>query len=68
MICVSGNGPVYGLKLWYQLISFEINIVIVFGSFLAAMRAKWMAWYKSVLFVVGVGVTNSLPLLVERFF
>ena len=46
-VCVSRNGPLYGLKLWYQSISFEISKVIVFGSFLAEMRAKWMACCKS---------------------
>jgi hypothetical protein len=65
-MCVSKNGPVYGLKLWYQSISFEISIVIVFGSFLAAMRAQWMACCKFVA-LWGVGVTNSLPFLVKRF-
>ena len=39
MMCVFMNGPVYGLKLWYQSISFEISKVIVSGSFLVAMRA-----------------------------
>jgi hypothetical protein len=48
IMCVSENGPVYGLKLWYQSISFEIIRVIVFGSFLATIRAQWMACCKSV--------------------
>jgi hypothetical protein len=49
MMCVSKNGPVYGLELWYQSLSFEISKVIVFGSFLAAMRAQWMACCKFVV-------------------
>jgi hypothetical protein len=49
MMCVSRNGPMYGLKLWYQSISFEISRVIVLGSFLAAMRAQWMACCRSVV-------------------
>jgi hypothetical protein len=49
MMCVSRNGPVYGLKLWYQSLSFEISNVIVFGSFLAAMRAQLMVCCKFVV-------------------
>ena len=48
MMYLSRNGPVYGLKLWYQSTSLEISKVIVFGSFLAAMRTQWMACCKSV--------------------
>ena len=48
IMCVSGNGPVYGLKFWYQLVSGEMSIVIVCGSFFAARRAQCMACCKSV--------------------
>jgi hypothetical protein len=40
MTSVSGNGPVCGLEFWYQLVSGDISIVIVYGSFWAAMRAQ----------------------------
>ena len=49
MICESGNGPVYGFELWYQSVSFEISRVIVFGSFLAAIRAQCVACCRSVM-------------------
>ena len=29
MRCVSGNGPVYGVRFWYQLLSGMISKVIV---------------------------------------
>ena len=48
IMCVSRNGPVYGLELWYQSISFEISRVIVFGSFLAAIQPQWMACCRSI--------------------
>ena len=40
IVCISENGPVYGLKFWYQLVSGEMSIVIVFGSFFAARWAQ----------------------------
>ena len=40
MMCVSGNGHVCGLEFWYQSLSGDISIVIVYGSFWAAMRAQ----------------------------
>ena len=43
MICVSGYGPECGLEFWYQLVSGEMIIVMVFGSILAARRAQCMA-------------------------
>ena len=33
MTCVSGNGHVCGLEFWYQSVSGDISIVIVYGSF-----------------------------------
>ena len=48
MICVSGYGPECGSKFWYQLVSGEMNIVMVFGSVLAARRAQCMACCRSV--------------------
>ena len=48
IICVCGNGPECGLKFWYQLVSGEMSIVIVHGSFLAARRAQCIACCKSV--------------------
>jgi len=40
MTCVSGNGPMYGLKFLYQSTSGDMSIVTEYGSFLAAMRAQ----------------------------
>ena len=40
MMCVSGNGPECGLQFLYQSISWEKSMVIVYESFLAAMRAQ----------------------------
>ena len=34
MTCVSGNGPMVGVLLWYQLISGITTIVTVVGSLL----------------------------------
>ena len=48
MTCVSGNGPVCRLEFWYQSVSGDISIVIVYGSFWAAMRAQWIACCISV--------------------
>jgi hypothetical protein len=48
IICVSGNGPVYGLKFWYQFVSGEMSIVMELGSLLAARRAQCIACCKSV--------------------
>ena len=28
MMCVSGNGPAYGLKFWYQFVSGDMSITI----------------------------------------
>ena len=42
-ICVSGKGPVYGVVLWYQLISGIISIVTVVGSCLADNLAQCIA-------------------------
>ena len=39
MTCVSGNGPLYGVLFWYQLASGTASIVMVDGSYLAAIRA-----------------------------
>ena len=39
IICVSGNEPECGLKFWYQFVSSDICIVIVFGVVLAARQA-----------------------------
>ena len=46
--CVSWNGPMYGLEFLYQSVSGDMSIVIVYGSFLAARRAQWIACYNSV--------------------
>ena len=48
MMCVSGDGLESGLGFWYQLVSGEMSIVIVLGSFLAARRAQCMACCRSI--------------------
>jgi len=46
--CVSGNGPVYGEKFWYQLMSGVTSSVMMFRSFLAANLAQCIAcWVVS---------------------
>ena len=40
MMCVSRNGPTCGFGFLYQSVSGDISIVIVYGSFWAAMRAQ----------------------------
>ena len=50
MMCVSGNGPVYGEGSWYQFMCGITTIVMVFGSFLAANLAQCIAcWAVSSL-------------------
>src|ERR1700738_1888747 len=48
IVCVFGNGPEYGLKFWYQFVSGEMIIVMLFGSSLAARRAQCVACSRSV--------------------
>jgi hypothetical protein len=49
MTCVSGNGLVCGLEFWYQSISGDTSIVIVWGSLWAAMRTQWRACCRFVV-------------------
>ena len=57
-MCVSGNGPEYGLKFWYQFVSGEMIIVMLFGSSLAARRAQCIACSRSVALL---GWANPIP-------
>ena len=50
MTCVSGNGPIVGVELWYQLMSQITSIVTVVGSFLADSLAQCITcWANSSL-------------------
>ena len=58
MTCVSGNGLMYGVLLWYQLLSGITSIVTVVGSYLADRRAQCIAcWANSSL----CGCANPMP-------
>ena len=48
IICVSGNRSECRVKFWYQFVSGEMSIVMVFGSFLEARWAQCIACCKSV--------------------
>ena len=48
IMCVSGKGPVCGVKFWYQLLSGIMSMVTVFGSFLANSLAQCKACCASV--------------------
>ena len=41
--CVCRKRPIYGMKVWYQLLLRIVNIVMVLGSFFAANLAQCMA-------------------------
>lgn len=43
MTCVSGNGPLCGVRFWYQLVSGKVSMVTVVGLCLAANRAQCIA-------------------------
>ena len=58
IMCVSGNGPGYGLKFWYQFVSGEMIIVMLFGSSLAASRAQCIAYCR---FVALLGWAKPTP-------
>jgi hypothetical protein len=47
IICVSRNGPLCGLKFWYQLISGKMRIVYVIGSAFAASLPQCIAFSAS---------------------
>ena len=50
MTCVSGNGPLYGDELWYQLTSGMTSRMTVDGLYLAANHAQYIAcWAVSLL-------------------
>ena len=58
MICVSGYESERGLEFWYQLVSVDMIIVMVFGSILAARRAQCMACCR---FVALFGWAYPIP-------
>ena len=58
IMCVSGNGPLYGLKFWYQFVSGEMIMVILCGLSLAARRAQCIACNR---FVALLGWANPIP-------
>ena len=41
--CVSGKGPIYGVRFWYQFFSGTVSIAVVLWSFLAASLAQCIA-------------------------
>ena len=47
MTCKSEKGPLWGSRLWYQLGSIVMKIIIVSGSFLAASLAQWRVCWMS---------------------
>ena len=47
MTCESGKGPSWELRLWYQLGSVVVSIVIVSRLFLVASLAQWRACWMS---------------------
>ena len=57
-VCVSGNGPECGLKFWYQFEPYEMSLMMVLGSFLAARRAQCIACCR---FVALLGWAWPIP-------
>ena len=47
MMCESGNGQSWGLRLWYQFGSIVTSIVLVCGLFLATSLAQWRVCWAS---------------------